>query len=168
MLALLLALQLGAAEAASVPVYYAWLEHCGRTQDPGCRVERVTAHDLAWVNAVVNRGMSPRDDPGPDVWTAFPADRRGDCDDYVLSKRAALLALGLAPSAMTIVAGRDGEIPHLVLEATIEGRTWVLDNKTTDELYAPGAASYAWRETARQPRAGVIWTTPHDSAGDAR
>lgn len=144
-----------------VPVYYAWLAYCAQLRDPGCIVREIGAEDIAWVNAAINRGMTPVNDAGPDTWTPFPADRRGDCDDYVVSKRLALFALGFPADAMTIVAGAlDNGDRHLVLEVTLSGATWVLDNLVTDEIYRSGKQPYGWREIARQPVTGAIWRQP--------
>lgn len=142
-----------------VPIYYAWLEYCGRTQEVGCIVRSLSVTDLAWVNAAINRGISPKPDDGHDEWTPFPSSRVGDCDDYVVSKRSALIALGVPASSLTIVSGDlpNGE-HHLVLEVLMNGETWVLDNLLTDEIYRPQARPYEWRETSRQANSGVIWS----------
>jgi predicted transglutaminase-like cysteine proteinase len=45
------------------------------------------------VNAAVNRTVAPLDDSahyGVEEYWALPRDKRGDCEDYVLAKRAAL------------------------------------------------------------------------------
>lgn len=141
-----------------VPIYYAWLEYCGLSRDPGCVVQSFSKVDLAWLNAAINRAITPVDDEGADTWTPFPADRAGDCDDYVVSKRLALQALGVPAASMVVVAGaRDTGESHLVLEVTIDGEVWVLDSLVIDELYRPGKQPYAWREIARQPSSGAIW-----------
>lgn len=143
-----------------VPIYYAWLEYCGLHRDPGCIVQSFSKVDLAWVNSAINRAITPVDDDGHDTWTPFPADRAGDCDDYVVSKRLALQALGLPASSMVVVAGaRDNGDRHLVLEVTLNGVTWVLDSLVADEIYRPGKQPYAWHEVSRQPVLGAIWET---------
>jgi predicted transglutaminase-like cysteine proteinase len=139
---------------------YAWLEHCATTPAAQCSVADVTLADVARVNKVVNEGIKPKPD-ADERWTVFPADRRGDCDDYAVTKRAALLALGLKPEAMKLELGdefRDGTgRRHLVLHVTVAGRTWVLDNLAPDALYTPEKRPYKWRSLASQTTAGATW-----------
>lgn len=120
---------------------YGYLEYCAKTPpaQAQCAVKQVTTSDLAALNTTVNHAISGRSDrQGFDVWTAFPADRAGDCDDYVMTKRAALLALGVAAASLQIVAGDTPEgNAHLVLYVLAEGKTWVLDNRI-DGIYEPG------------------------------
>lgn len=137
---------------------YAWLEHCAKTQVQ-CEVETVTLADVAMVNKVVNEGIFIQ----PDVderWIAFPADRRGDCDDYAVTKRAGLLALGMGPETLMLELGesqRNGKwTRHLVLVVKIDGREWVLDNLVKDEIYVYGKGPYPWRKVGRSG-SGVTW-----------
>jgi predicted transglutaminase-like cysteine proteinase len=141
---------------------YAWLEHCATSPAARCQVEAVTLSDVARVHKVINEGITPTPD-ADERWTAFPADRRGDCDDYAVTKRAALLALGMKPEAMKLELGdefRDGtKRRHLVLHVTVAGRTWILDNLEPDALYTPEKRPYKWRSLASQTQAGATWQT---------
>jgi|GEM_PF-2086840 len=86
--------------------------------------------DLEAVQAGVNSSMSYRPDPaGRDVWTT--GGKFGDCEDFALTKRAALLALGHDPRDLRVVLGFDWRgIRHAVLFARDErGTWWVLDNQ---------------------------------------
>lgn len=82
---------------------------------------------LRSVNASVNRSIRPRYDSGADVWSASATS--GDCEDYVLAKRRALIKAGLPSSALRIayVKTRKGE-GHAVLVVKTDGKDWVLDN----------------------------------------
>lgn len=82
---------------------------------------------LRQVNAQVNRAIRPANDGRADVWNA--SGRSGDCEDYVLAKRRALLQAGLPPSALRIayVKTRGGE-GHAILVVKTSSGDLVLDN----------------------------------------
>jgi predicted transglutaminase-like cysteine proteinase len=84
---------------------------------------------LKKVNAKVNRAIRPKHDRGADVWSASASS--GDCEDYVLAKRAALIKAGLPSSALRIayVKTRSGE-GHAILVVKSSGKDYVLDNLT--------------------------------------
>ena len=85
---------------------------------------------LKRVNASVNRSIKPRHDrAGSDVWTANASS--GDCEDYALTKRAALIKAGFAPSALRLayVKTRNG-VGHAVLVVKSNKGDLVLDNLT--------------------------------------
>lgn len=82
---------------------------------------------LASVNASVNRTIRPVNDSGSDTWKANVS--RGDCEDYVLTKRARLIAMGW-PSrslAIAVVRTRSGQ-GHAVLVVNTSQGKMVLDN----------------------------------------
>ena len=83
---------------------------------------------LATINRHVNRSIKPRSDR-TDVWSADPA--RGDCEDYALTKRRALIRAGLPASAllMAVARTRYGE-GHAVLVARTTTGDLVLDNRS--------------------------------------
>jgi predicted transglutaminase-like cysteine proteinase len=85
---------------------------------------------LKRVNSHVNRTIKPRyDAPGTDVWNANAT--VGDCEDYVLAKRKALIKAGLPASSLRIayVKTRRGE-GHAILVVKTNGKDLVLDNLT--------------------------------------
>lgn len=89
-----------------------------------------TMSALKSVNMAVNSSIAPRNDPkGKDVWTLNPAS--GDCEDYVVTKRARLISMGIAPSALRIAYAktRSGE-GHAVLIARTSKGDFVLDSLT--------------------------------------
>ena len=79
------------------------------------------------VNARVNRSIAPRADGAVDSWGAKGSS--GDCEDYVLAKRRALIQAGISPSALRIayVKTRDGE-GHAILVVKTDRGEFVLDN----------------------------------------
>ena len=80
------------------------------------------------VNRQVNAAIAPRHDPA-DVWLADPVS--GDCADYALTKRRALIRARLPASALSIAVARTrfGE-GHAVLVARTSAGDFVLDNRT--------------------------------------
>jgi predicted transglutaminase-like cysteine proteinase len=93
----------------------------------------VTANVMATlkrVNSHVNRTIKPRyDAAGADVWSASATS--GDCEDYVLAKRRALIKAGIPASSLRIayVKTRKGE-GHAILVVKTNGKDLVLDNLT--------------------------------------
>lgn len=81
---------------------------------------------LKQVNSRVNGSIRPRAERA-DVWSLNPTS--GDCEDYVLSKRAALISKGLPAGALRIAYThtRRGE-PHAVLVVKTSQGDLVLDN----------------------------------------
>lgn len=147
--------------SADFAIPYPWLEYCHKDPRAACEVENLSAQDVAKLNKVVNDAITPLLDPtGDDVWEAFPEERAGDCEDYALTKRAALLALGF-DGPMWVVLGRatqDGRTEdHVVLEVEVEGRVWVLDNLAADFIYPTDDRPYAWTLTARQAHNSASW-----------
>lgn len=79
------------------------------------------------VNASVNRAITPRSDGNTDNWSASTTS--GDCEDYVLAKRRALIKAGFSPSALRIayVTTSSGE-GHAILVVKTSRGDMVLDN----------------------------------------
>jgi predicted transglutaminase-like cysteine proteinase len=82
------------------------------------------------VNDTVNHTMRARNDVGVDNWTVGGGS--GDCEDFALTKRAALIGQGLSASALRIayVKTRSGE-DHAVLVVHTNRGDYVLDNLTS-------------------------------------
>ncbi|HWA18795.1 MAG TPA: transglutaminase-like cysteine peptidase [Devosia sp.] len=124
-----------AAQAGTAPLGYQLmcLQNPDQCKAGGAAQIKVTGDILATlkkVNSRVNRAITPRHDSGADVWSANAT--VGDCEDYVLAKRAALIKAGLPPSALRIayVKTRSGE-GHAILVVKSNGRDLVLDNLTS-------------------------------------
>lgn len=81
---------------------------------------------LQQINSRVNRTISPRRDSA-DVWSLNPTS--GDCEDYVLSKRSALIRQGVPGGSLRVAYThtRRGE-PHAVLVVRTSQGDYVLDN----------------------------------------
>ena len=119
------------------------LAHPGMTQfcrdySSQCRIDRTDQvmltdellAQLQQVNAQVNRSIRPvAERRGEDRWELNPAS--GDCEDYALSKRAALIRAGLPAGVLRIgiTKTRRGE-PHAVLVVKTSDGDFVLDNLT--------------------------------------
>lgn len=131
-----------AGELTSIP--YGHLDYCDRNPRD-CRGHRVAAplkltdarlRMLQSVNNSVNRRVRPVSDQENyrkrDYW-AMPSSGKGDCEDYVLAKRAQLLARGIAPSLLliTLVQGREA---HVVLTVRTDQGDYILDNMRNDVL----------------------------------
>jgi len=130
---------IGSTEASELPPF-AYIQMCaknpGLCQDqPGwlatagskVRMTLMLHWELASVNAAVNRKIKPMRDGPVDSWNVNVS--RGDCEDYVLTKRAQLLARGWPSSALSIaiVRTRWGE-NHAVLVVGTTSGSYVLDN----------------------------------------
>jgi len=100
--------------------------HCRGGGAEQVRLTQAVLSTLQSVNAQVNRSISPSNDR-QDVWSLGVT--RGDCEDFVLAKRAALIRAGLPASALRIAAAttRSG-IGHAVLIVRTNEGDLVLDN----------------------------------------
>jgi len=91
---------------------------------------------LQSVNASVNAAIKPvsdQDNYGKrDYWT-IPKNGKGDCEDYVLLKRAKLMARGISPSQLLITMVQGSEA-HIVLTARTDHGDYILDNMRADVL----------------------------------
>ena len=89
---------------------------------------------LKKVNARVNASIKPRHDAvGTDVWTVDAS--AGDCEEYALAKRNALIKAGLPASALRLayVKTSGGESHAVLIVKTSQGDL-VLDNLTSSIL----------------------------------
>ncbi len=123
----------------SIP--FGWVDFCQRyggecDETPGApeAIELTPSafRKLQAVNAEVNARIDPVSDSEhagvPDAWD-YPADNKGDCEDYALLKRRMLMQAGFPRSAllMTVVKDAHGD-GHSVLMARTSGGDYVLDN----------------------------------------
>lgn len=90
-----------------------------------------------------------------EVWAV--ADRAGDCEDYALAKRAALLALGWPVAALRLATCQTehGE-PHAVLTLDTDRGAYVLDNRH-GLVMAWADLPYRWLQ--RQAAGGRAWAS---------
>jgi predicted transglutaminase-like cysteine proteinase len=106
-----------------------------------------TWETLNGVNTATNLAIAPKADLGhygiEEYWT-IPTDGYGDCDDYVLTKRSALIARGIPESALRIaVVFTPRFVRHTVLIVATDKGTYVLDN-LRNEIVTWNAAEYGW------------------------
>jgi predicted transglutaminase-like cysteine proteinase len=82
---------------------------------------------LERINSQVNRSITPRKDRGADVWSVDVS--VGDCEDFALTKRRALINAGLPASSLRLayVKTRRGEGHAILVVKTTRG-DFVLDN----------------------------------------
>ena len=88
--------------------------------------------EMLSVNSGINRSIRPQNDSSSrDVWSVDV--RSGDCEDYALTKRKHLIALGWPSRALRIAVAttRSGE-GHAVLIAKTSAGDMVLDNRTSN------------------------------------
>ena len=124
-------------------------------------VADVTVRDLEAVSRRINRAIRRASDADAygreDMWVLPEGPRpRGDCEDYVLAKRRALIENGVDPAALSIaiVRTRWGELHAVLLVATAEGER-VLDNLTPWVL-PWREAPYEWLER-QAPGQTLVW-----------
>lgn len=106
------------------------------TQSAHCRgggasevaLTEATLGTIKTINSRVNGAISPRSDRR-DEWTVDVSS--GDCEDYALTKRAALIRAGLPAGALRLAAAttRSGQ-GHAVLIVRTDQGDLVLDNMT--------------------------------------
>jgi predicted transglutaminase-like cysteine proteinase len=115
---------------------------------------------LLSVNAEVNGSIRPETDMQQfgvaDRWSVSP--RRGDCEDYALTKKARLLGKGWPSSALLIALAvtPQGE-EHAVLIARTDHGDFVLDNLTS-AVRGWTPTLYRWK-TVQSPTAEWVWNT---------
>jgi predicted transglutaminase-like cysteine proteinase len=130
-----------AALGAETSVPYGWVDFCQRYAGE-CAEETHAPRDIeltaaAWrvivrVNRDVNGAIAPLSDKDHwgeiDSWD-FPADHKGDCEDYALLKRRLLIEAGLPREALllTVVKEANGD-GHSVLTLRTDRGDYILDN----------------------------------------
>ena len=107
------------------------------------------------VNARVNREISPKDEPmnaSFDVWDVNVAE--GDCEDFALTKRNRLIAMGWPSRSLRIAVAKTawGE-GHAVLVVKTDRGDLVLDNRTNViKDWRSAGLSWTMIQSANNPR----------------
>lgn len=102
-------------------------KHCRGSGRKEVRYNTSLKRKLARVNSKVNRSIKPMRDRG-DVWSVGV--NRGDCEDYVLTKRRDLIRSGVSAGALRIAVVRTGGgVGHAVLIVKTDKGDLVLDNR---------------------------------------
>ncbi len=153
---------------------FGYVEFCTRHQND-CRSayqrpQKVTLTAERWftlqqTNWLINAQIAPITDAEHydmvEYWT-YP-DTQGDCEDYALAKRKALIAQGWpAQNLLLGVAIEASGSAHAVLIVTTDHGDYVLDNQTPDILPWQ-ATDYRWakRQSQRNPNVWVSLETNH-------
>ena len=107
---------------------------------------QVLYDELDAVNREVNAAIKPAPDKSDTArgWTLFPS--KGDCNDYVVSKRHELLQRGWPSSALQLaetILPKTGD-HHLVLVANVRGKMFVLDNLQFTPVPLTASIDYRW------------------------
>jgi predicted transglutaminase-like cysteine proteinase len=127
--AIALASPVNAASSAPLGFQLLCLQHPGECRGGGSASVSLTDSLLGTIeriNAQVNHAIRPQNDRGGDVWTIGASS--GDCEDYVLSKRRALINAGLPPSSLRIAYVKAQGVDHAVLVIKTDVSDLVLDN----------------------------------------
>jgi predicted transglutaminase-like cysteine proteinase len=114
---------------------------------------------LTRINRTTNAAIQPEDDAqhyGPsDYWTIV-TDGYGDCEDYALTKRKALLDAGLPAAALrlalVITASRER---HAILTIATDRGDFVMDN-LSDDVKPWTEVNYKWLER-QDPKTPWRW-----------
>lgn len=90
----------------------------------------MNAHDtLTQINADINQARYV-EDLGPDNWTPLVPGRGGDCDSYATAKAQRLYECGWPMDQVQLATcWTETSEYHCVLLVTMQGQTWVLDNR---------------------------------------
>ena len=124
--------------------------------------------EIVGINNDVNKAIAPVTDlelyGQPEVW-AYPADNRGDCEDYVLLKRKKLIERGFPESTLLITVVRDeNNEGHAILTVRTDKGDFVLDNKRREVMrWAETPYTFVKRQSERNP---LVWISllPPDTA----
>ena len=152
-----------------------WIQFCEEipqdcvTQDRNEEVilTKTSYRELLKINNEINHTVQPMSDLEHygvvEKW-AYPDDGKGDCEDYVLQKRRALLRRGWPMSALLITVVRDHQNEgHAILTVHTNEGDLILDNMKDEIL--------AWNETGyhfvkRQSQTDVnVWVSLPDNTG---
>jgi predicted transglutaminase-like cysteine proteinase len=98
------------------------------------------------VNREVNAAIQPAPATADKLhgWALFP--QKGNCNDYVVSKRHELLKRGWPSSALQlaeIIIPKTGE-HHMVLVANARGNSFILDNLKFNPVPLTDSTGYRW------------------------
>lgn len=126
------------------------ISQCDTTAGPSKIVLTADAWaTLQQVNNRVNDSIEPEDDLThygvAEFWT-IPTDGRGDCDDYVVTKRKALIDSGLPQSVLRIaIVDTASGVRHAVLTVSTDKGDYVLDS-LTPKIIPWSQTEYVWLE----------------------
>jgi predicted transglutaminase-like cysteine proteinase len=113
------------------------------------------------VNKDVNDAIWPEEDEQhygrAEYWT-IPTDGYGDCEDFALTKRRNLIALGVPIGALRIaVVITERDTRHAVLDVVTDKGDFVLDN-LNDDVLPWNRTGFRWIER-QDPRTAMGWVS---------
>jgi predicted transglutaminase-like cysteine proteinase len=116
-------------------------------------------NSLQQVNAAVNWVVAPLADQlhfGAEEYWTIATDGYGDCDDYVLTKRKALIEMGFPLSALRIAVVFTPRLErHTVLVVATDKGHYVLDNRR-NEIVTWDKTDYGWIK-GQNPASSTGW-----------
>jgi predicted transglutaminase-like cysteine proteinase len=121
------------------------------------------------INNSINRKVAPRTDMElwgkEEVWS-YPNSGFGDCEDYALAKRRALISIGVPAGdlLMTVARQRNGD-GHAVLTVRTSLGEFILDNLESRVLSWTDT-DYTYLKRQSSENSGV-WVTINDGRSDA-
>ncbi len=135
-------------------------------------LDSVNFAQLVGINRDINQQIAPVTDAElygvAEYWT-YPVNQQGDCEDYVLLKRKALIEAGWDPSALLITVVRDEKGDgHAVLTVVTDRGDLVLDNQREAVLpWQQTGYEYVKRQSQADPKAWVYVGPARPDAGVA-
>jgi predicted transglutaminase-like cysteine proteinase len=165
--------------AARAPI--GWTEFCA-DYAPECGTKAIEARDVvltakAWkdlvrVNNLVNDTIKPVTDL--EHWGVverwdYPADGRGDCEDYVLLKRKLLMQAGWPRQALLVTVVRDKQGDgHAVLTVKTDRGELILDNQNEEILlWSDTGYRFVKRQSQTDPNVWVALGDPRPATATA-
>jgi predicted transglutaminase-like cysteine proteinase len=150
-------------ETAPIAFVKFCLEHSAQCESRGA-AQRISLTNDAWeeiaaVNATVNRRIRPDADKGPFDWSLDT--NFGNCNDYAVQKRQALIQLGYPMSALSLTATMTPSgVGHLILTIRTDRGDFVLDNLRSS-IVAWNRTGYRMlkRQSAADPQSWVSVAT---------
>jgi predicted transglutaminase-like cysteine proteinase len=148
----------------------AWTRFCRQHRDDCLASQSAAAamvaltpdrrQELDVINRVFNKVIEPVSDLDQygvvEHWN-YAADRKGDCEDYVLEKRRRLIELGWPAASLLITVVYDKKNSgHAVLTVVTDQGDLVLDNVNDDMLlWWTSGLTFLWRQSAGDPNVWV-------------
>lgn len=128
-----------------------------RQNKGGAKPQSLSLGTLSAVNSAVNHKIKPIRDEEQfgvrDLWS-YGA-KAGDCEDFAIAKRAALLSRGYRPENTLLAMGYSAGQAHVVLLVRTEAGDYVLDNLNTTVL--PVEKSSIHIAKIQSPKNGAEW-----------
>ncbi len=128
-----------------------------RQNKGGAKPQAFSIRTLSAVNSAVNRKIKPIRDEEQfgvrDLWS-YGA-KTGDCEDFAIAKRAALLSRGYRPENTLLAMGYSAGQAHVVLLVRTDAGDYVLDNLNAAVL--PVEKSSVHIAKIQSPENGAEW-----------